>query len=78
MQTRTESERPLAYGDGPVSDVWIRLRAVRSVDGRIIDFECVDSSPSRGRQGVLKLLPEPGRRLLDEAPWVGECSLFGL
>ena len=22
------------------------------------------------------LLPEPGRRLLDEAPWVGECSLF--
>lgn len=25
---------------------------------------------------MLRLLPEPGRRLLDEAPWVGECSLF--
>ena len=53
MQTRNESERP-GSGEGPVSDVWVRLRAVRSVDGRIIDFECMDGSPERVQQGVLR------------------------
>lgn len=41
-----------------------------------MDFECVSASPAREHQGVLGLLPAPGQRLLDEAPWVGECSLF--
>ncbi|MBN1210742.1 MAG: PAS domain-containing sensor histidine kinase [Myxococcaceae bacterium] len=78
MKFRSESEKPSAYGDVPVSDVWIRLKAVRSLEGRIVDFECADTSPSRVRQGVLGLLPAPGERLLDEAPWVAECSLFDM
>jgi len=41
-----------------------------------MDFECLDRSPGGGRQGVLGLLPGKGQRLLDEAPWMGECGLF--
>ncbi|MDY7227078.1 PAS domain-containing sensor histidine kinase [Hyalangium rubrum] len=54
----------------------MRLRAIRSSEGRIIDFDCLDSSPDLMRQGVPGLLPTRGKRLLDEAPWVAECSLF--
>jgi PAS domain S-box-containing protein len=78
MKIRSESEQPSSDGDMPVSDVWIRLRAMRSMEGRVVDFECVDASPGRVRQGVLGLLPAPGQRLLDEAPWVAECSLFDM
>jgi PAS domain S-box-containing protein len=49
---------------------------LRSPDGRIVDFECLDTSPGSLRQGMLGLLPTAGQRLLNEAPWVGECSLF--
>lgn len=73
---RSWSEPLSIYGEAPPADVWVRLRAVRSQEGRIIDFECVDTLPGRERQGVLGLLPAPGQRLLDEAPWVAECSLF--
>jgi PAS domain S-box-containing protein len=52
------------------------LKAVRSQEGRIIDFHCLDASPDAPRSGVLSLLPTAGKRLLDEAPWVAECSLF--
>jgi PAS domain S-box-containing protein len=76
MKAWNESEPPWAKGEVLPPDVWVRLRALRSPDGRIVDFECVDSSPRRARSGVLRLLPEPGRSLLDEAPWVCECSLF--
>ncbi|HEX8697682.1 MAG TPA: PAS domain-containing sensor histidine kinase [Myxococcaceae bacterium] len=54
----------------------MRLRAVRSPEGRIIDFHCLDASPEAPRSGVLSLLPTAGKTLLDEAPWVAECSLF--
>jgi phosphoserine phosphatase RsbU/P len=73
---RSWSEPLSIYGEAPPADVWVRLRAVRSREGRILDFECLDTLPGRERQGVLGLLPAPGQRLLDEAPWVAECSLF--
>ena len=76
MKAWNQSEPPWAQGEVLPPDIWMRLRALRSPEGRIIDFECVDISPRRGSSGVLRLLPEPGRRLLDEAPWVCECSLF--
>jgi PAS domain S-box-containing protein len=64
------------YGEVPSADVWVRLRALRSPEGRIIEFECVEASPVRERQGMLGLLPVAGQRLLEEAPWAGECGLF--
>ncbi|WP_224243127.1 PAS domain-containing sensor histidine kinase [Hyalangium gracile] len=73
---RSWSEPLSIYGETPPADVWVRLRALRSQEGRIVDFECLDTSPGRERQGVLGLLPCVGQRLLDEAPWVAECSLF--
>src|SRR5437868_13853419 len=76
MKARNQSELPWAQGEVLPPDIWMRLRALRSPDGRSIDFECVDGSPRRGSSGLLRLLPQPGRRLLDEAPWVCECSLF--
>lgn len=76
MKAWSESKPLAGKSEAPAPDVWVRLRALRAPDGRIIDFECVDGSPVRARQGVLRLLPEKGQHLLDEAPWVGECSLF--
>jgi phosphoserine phosphatase RsbU/P len=76
MKSWNESEPPWAKGEVLPPDVWVRLRALRSPEGRIVDFECMDSSPRRAPSGVLRLLPEPGHRLLDSAPWVFECSLF--
>ncbi|WP_224364869.1 sensor histidine kinase [Hyalangium versicolor] len=73
---RSWSEPLSIYAEALPADVWVRLRAIRSHEGRILDFECVDTLSGRERQGVLGLLPSPGQRLLDEAPWVGECSLF--
>jgi phosphoserine phosphatase RsbU/P len=75
MRIRVESEQPFADGDG-APDVWLRLRAVRSPGGRIVDFDCVQASPRLARRGVFGLLPSAGKRLLDEAPWVAECQLF--
>ncbi len=54
----------------------MRLRAVRSPEGRILDFHCLDASPDAPRSGVLSLVPAVGKRLLDESPWMAECSLF--
>jgi phosphoserine phosphatase RsbU/P len=76
MKAWSESKPLAGKSEAPAPDVWVRLRALHSSDGRIIDFECLDSSPGRVRHGVLGLLPERGQRLLDEAPWVGECRLF--
>jgi PAS domain S-box-containing protein len=76
MKAWNESKPPWAQGEVLPPDVWVRLRVLRSPEGRIVDFECVDTSPRRAAAGLLRLLPKPGRRLLDEAPWVGECSLF--
>src|SRR6185503_5397164 len=75
MRFWVESERPAAF-EAPRPEVWVQLRAVRSAEGRIIDFDCLAASPDAVRQGVLSLLPTAGKRLLDEAPWVAECSLF--
>jgi PAS domain S-box-containing protein len=70
-----ESEQ-LGPSEAPRLEVWLRLRVVRSPEGRIIDFDCLEASPGGARQGVLSLLPTAGKRLLDEAPWMAECSLF--
>jgi sigma-B regulation protein RsbU (phosphoserine phosphatase) len=75
MRFWVESERPVP-AETPRSEVWVKLRAVRSPAGRIIDFHCVDASRDMPRSGVLSLLPAAGKQLLDEAPWVAECSLF--
>jgi sigma-B regulation protein RsbU (phosphoserine phosphatase) len=75
MRFWVESQQ-LAAVETPRLEVWVRLRAVRSHEGRIIDFDCVAASPDVARHGVLSLLPTTGKRLLEEAPWAAECSLF--
>jgi len=75
MRFWVESERPVP-SETPRLEVWVRLQAIRSPEGRILDFHCLDASAEPPRSGVLSLLPTAGKRLLDEAPWVAECSLF--
>ncbi|HLL02004.1 MAG TPA: PAS domain-containing sensor histidine kinase [Myxococcaceae bacterium] len=75
MRFWVESQRPVP-SETPRLEAWVRLRAIRSPEGRIIDFHCLDASADLPRSGVLSLLPTAGKRLLDEAPWVAECSLF--
>ncbi|MDC0710327.1 PAS domain-containing sensor histidine kinase [Stigmatella sp. ncwal1] len=54
----------------------MRLREIRSPEGALIDFECVDASPGLAREGGARGLPLPGDRLLEASPWGAECGLF--
>lgn len=54
----------------------MQLRAVRTPDGRLVDFEWVYANASTERWVGVEGTRLAGRRLLTEAPWVRWCGLF--
>ncbi|WP_241757757.1 PAS domain-containing sensor histidine kinase [Myxococcus landrumensis] len=60
----------------PPSEAVVVLRSVRSAGHGILDFECVSANAHAERWLGREERSLVRQRLLEEAPWVGECGLF--
>ncbi|WP_164008160.1 PAS domain-containing sensor histidine kinase [Pyxidicoccus trucidator] len=75
---RGSNKRSGSGGDLPPSEAVVVLRSVRSAVGGILDFECVSANAHAERWLGREERPLVRQRLLDEAPWAGECGLFAV
>ncbi|MCP3103095.1 PAS domain-containing sensor histidine kinase [Myxococcus sp. K15C18031901] len=66
----------MSGGAAPPSEAVVVLRSVRSSGQGILDFECVSANAHAERWLGREERPLVRQRLLEEAPWVGECGLF--
>ncbi|NTX09375.1 PAS domain-containing sensor histidine kinase [Myxococcus sp. CA056] len=76
MQSGRWSNRLMSGAGAPPSEAVMVLRSVRSAGHGILDFECVSANVHAERWLGRDERPLVRQRLLEEAPWVGECGLF--
>ncbi|WP_163990425.1 PAS domain-containing sensor histidine kinase [Pyxidicoccus caerfyrddinensis] len=78
QSVRGSNKRPVGVAEISPSEAVVVLRSVRSAVGGILDFECVSANGYAERWLGREERPLVRQRLLEEAPWVGECGLFAV
>jgi len=75
---RGSNKRSGSEGDSSPDEAVVVLRSVRSGVGGILDFECVSANVHAEHWLGREARPRGRQRLLEAAPWAGECGLFAV